>query len=487
MNAIKEQANFFHKNRLVLDAGTMEHLKQTGVAEDSRIVMELDADVFTKAKERMITMKGPKTTRSLVNMYDNLQKAYQELRGNNFYASASDIMRYVAFTAYSDQADHLVYHDADVRFKPLDKDHQTDLGSGADMKAVMVTSTKRTDEALANQLSFVEPSYFYDRTPYEYPDYTQFNSDLIFMRKAAATREAVKIGVIQLRTIMASRIAIVEKSLGTEMTKMTLHEAITTPHPEEATFKIPSETSKLLYRNRDPVRTDYTPTQMKSAYVGAVGLNPLDIVLQEKMDRAYKTTGPPSDYVEIGGENYLRLETNVFLRTLELKGDTETRNMVISESALNPGDVGAVTRQDAQNWYGDVKGNPPNVPVYTLKEEATITGSNGSPLSSPEHSRPSSPELLDADTPVEGYRLLEQGLVDNPAPGVDAPAPEMNGPASKVDGHAPEGNDPAVVELNVDMSTLSFGSNRQPPDFNPETEPEAFEQGIRRLRAPQQA
>lgn len=405
MNAIKEQANFFHKNRLVLDAGTMDHLKSTGVVDDSRVVMELDTDVFTKAKEKMITLKGPRTTKAFVHLYDNLQAAYQELRGNNFYASASDIMRFVAFTAYSDQADHLVYHDADVRFKPLDQDHQTDLGSGADMKVVMVTSTKRTDEAQANRLSFVEPSYFYDRTPYEYPQYTQFNSDLIFMRKAAATRSAVEIGVIQLRTITASRRAIVEKTLGTQTTKMTLHEAIVTPHPEETRFAIPLETSLLLYRQRGSVCTEYTTTEMMSAYVGAVGLNPLDILLQKRMDFAYKATGPHSPYVEIGGESYLRPETSTFLRTLELKGDTETRKMFISESALSPADVGAVTRQDAQHWYGGFKGDHLDVPVYTLKEEATITGSDGSRLSSPEQSRPSSLELLEVDTPVEVNRL----------------------------------------------------------------------------------
>lgn len=157
MTAITEQANFFHKNRLVLDAGTMDHLKKVGVMEESRVVMELDKDVFTKAKELMTMISEPDKTKSIVEISDNLHEAYQELRGNKFYASASDVLRFVAFTAYADQAEHLVYHDADVRFKPLGHDHKMDLGSGADMKAVMITLTKRTHEVLANQLSFVEP------------------------------------------------------------------------------------------------------------------------------------------------------------------------------------------------------------------------------------------------------------------------------------------------------------------------------------------
>eukprot|EP00063_Salmo_salar_P050491 XP_014025326.1 PREDICTED: uncharacterized protein LOC106584481 [Salmo salar] len=113
----------------------------------------------------------------------------------------------------------------------------------------------------------------------------------------------------------------------------------------------------------------------------------------------------------MGGKSYFRMETSPLLRTLELKGDKDTRKMFLSESALNPADVGAVTRQDAQNLYGAGKCDHPDVPVYTLKEEATITGSDGSPL-------------------------------------------------------------------NVDMSMLSFGSNRQPHHVDPETEPEAFKHSL---------
>ncbi|KAK2811728.1 hypothetical protein Q5P01_000161 [Channa striata] len=194
MNAIKEQANFFPKNRLVVDAGTMEHVKNTGSLENTKVVMDLDADVFAKAKARVTKGKDPRVAQELDRFYDTLQEMYDEFRGNNFYASASDIMRYISFAAYSDEADHLVYHDADVRFKPLSQDHTADLTSGAAVKIAMITSTKRTDRSLEKQLSFVEPSYF-SNAGRGVPDYTQFNSDLILMRKAAATKTALVIGL----------------------------------------------------------------------------------------------------------------------------------------------------------------------------------------------------------------------------------------------------------------------------------------------------
>ncbi|KAK2813242.1 hypothetical protein Q5P01_000871 [Channa striata] len=244
-------------------------------------------------------------------------------------------MRYVSFAAYSDEADHLVYHDADVRFKPLSQDHTADLTSGAAVKIAMITSTKRTDRSLEKQLSFVEPSYFYERRPEEYPDYTQFNSDLILMRKAAATKTALVIGLEQLRTIAASR--------------------------------------------------------------EAVSVN----------------------------------------------------------CALNPADVGAVSRQDAQNWFGDSKSDHLDVPVYTLEEEAAIALPDGSPLSSPEHSGPSRPELTEVETPVKANPPVETGLSDIPLRSARAAAPEVN----------------------VDVSTLSLGFDREPHAVNPETGPEAFNEG----------
>ncbi|KAM7374943.1 hypothetical protein PAMP_007568 [Pampus punctatissimus] len=52
--AIKEQANFFHKNRLVVDILTKKHLQKTGALKDSsKVDMELDTDVFAKARANM--------------------------------------------------------------------------------------------------------------------------------------------------------------------------------------------------------------------------------------------------------------------------------------------------------------------------------------------------------------------------------------------------------------------------------------------------
>ncbi|KAK2812085.1 hypothetical protein Q5P01_000084 [Channa striata] len=357
VNAIKEQANFFPKNRLVVDAGTMEHVKNTGSLENTKVVMDLDADVFAKAKARVTKEKDPRVAQELDRFYDTLQEMYNEFRGNNFYASASDIMRYVSFAAYSDEADHLVYHDADVRFKPLSQDHTADLTSGAAVKIAMITSTKRTDRSLEKQLSFVEPSYFSDAGR-GVPDYTQFNSDLILMRKARLQR-----------------------------------------------------------------------LQMEATWAAA---------------------GPHSPYVEMSGEKFIRRDTCAVLRTLVLKGDMNTRKLFLSNCALNPADVGAVSRQDAQNWFGDSKSDHLDVPVYTLEEEAAIALPDGSPLSSPEHSGPSRPELTEVETPVKANPPVETGLSDIPAPEVHAPA---------------------APEVNVDVSTLSLGFDREPHAVNPETGP----------------
>lgn len=456
VNAIKEQANFFPKNRLVVDAGTMEHVKNTGSLENTKVVMDLDADVFAKAKARVTKEKDPRVAQELDRFYDTLQEMYNEFRGNNFYASASDIMRYVSFAAYSDEADHLVYHDADVRFKPLSQDHTADLTSGAAVKIAMITSTKRTDRSLEKQLSFVEPSYFYERRPEEYPDYTQFNSDLILMRKAAATKTALVIGLEQLRTIAASRVAMVERIVGNEKNKMTLHEAVRATHPGGVRFIVPSQTSVLLHRRRAPLWPEYTPTRLKTAYVGAIGLNPLDVVLAKEMEATWAAAGPHSPYVEMNGEKFIRRDTCAVLRTLVLKGDMNTRKLFLSNCALNPADVGAVSRQDAQNWFGDSKSDHLDVPVYTLEEEAAIALPDGSPLSSPEHSGPSRPELTEVETPVKANPPVETGLSDIPAPEVHAPA---------------------APEVNVDVSTLSLGFDREPHAVNPETGPEAFNEG----------
>ncbi|KAK2829952.1 hypothetical protein Q5P01_017883 [Channa striata] len=367
MNVIKDQANFFPKNRLVVDAGTMEHVKNTGSLENTKVVMDLDADVFAKAKARVTKGKDPRVAQELDRFYDTLQEMYNEFRDNNFYTSASDIMRYVSFTAYSDEADHLVYHDADVRFKPLSQDHTADMTSGAAVKIAMITSTKRTDRSLEKQLSFVEPSYFYECRPEEYPDYTQFNSDLILMRKAAATKSALVIGLEQLRTIAASRVAMVERI--------------------------------------------YTPARLKTSYVGAIGLNLLDVVLAKEMEATWAAAAPHSPYVEINGEKFIRRETCAVFRTLVVKGDMNSRKLFLSKCALNPADVGAVSRQDAQNWFGDSKSDHLDVPVYTLEDEAANALPDGSPLSShcPEHSGPSRPELTEVETLKSNHERPRSG------------------------------------------------------------------------------
>ncbi|KAK2832699.1 hypothetical protein Q5P01_016588 [Channa striata] len=352
MNAIKEQANFFPKNRLVVDAGTMEHVKNTGSLENTKVVMDLDADVFAKAKARVTKGKDPRVAQELDRFYDTLQEMYNEFRA---------------------------------------------------VKIAMITSTKRTDRSLEKQLSFVEPSYFYERRPEEYPDYTQFNSDLILMRKAAATNTALVIG------------------------------------------------------RRAPLWPEYTPARLKTAYVGAIGLNPLGVVLRKKeMEATWAAAGPHSPYVEINGEKFIRRDTCPVLRTLVLKGDMNTRKLFLSNCALNPADVGAVSRQDAQNWFGDSKSDRLDVPVYTLEEEASIALPDGSPLSLPEHSGPSRPEQTEVETPVKANPPVETGLSDIPAPEV---------------------HPPAAPEVNVDVSTLSLGFDREPHAVNPETGHEAFNEG----------
>ncbi|KAK2814407.1 hypothetical protein Q5P01_000535 [Channa striata] len=65
VNAIKEQANFFPKNRLVVGAGTMEHVKNTGSLENTKVVMDLDAGVFAKAKARVTKEKDPRVAQEL--------------------------------------------------------------------------------------------------------------------------------------------------------------------------------------------------------------------------------------------------------------------------------------------------------------------------------------------------------------------------------------------------------------------------------------
>lgn len=348
---IKEQANFF-QNRLV-DIGTKEHLQKTGALEDSKVVVELDTDVFAKARAKMARVENPTLAQHYEEFYNRLHGEYESLRGIGFYAAASDILRYVAFTAYSDQADQLVYHDADVRFEPLQRQRQTtSLGSGADMRLVMIGLTKRKDPSMANQLAFIEPSYFYERKLPEYPECVQFNTDLIFMRKSAAMHSAVAIGIEQLRTIAASQRSLVEKVVGNEKTKMTLHDAIQTTHPEEARFAISRETSRLLYKNELHRQPEYTHAELKASYTAAVGLNPVDGLLQKAMDAKYKAAGPQSTHVEIEGEVFLRREEMVLLRTLLVKGDRATVKSFISESALSPADVGAVSRQDGRHWFG---------------------------------------------------------------------------------------------------------------------------------------
>ncbi|TKS75729.1 hypothetical protein D9C73_010110 [Collichthys lucidus] len=454
IEAIKEQANFFHKNRLVVDIGTKEHLQKTGALENSKVVLELDTDAFAKARAKIAKVGDPTLGQHYEKFYSRLQGEYESLRGIGFYASASDILRYVAFTAYSDQAEQLVYHDADVRFERRQR-QTTSLGSGADMKLVMIGFTQRQGPSIANQLSFIEPSYFYERKVSEYPECVQFNTDLIFMQKSAATHSAVVIGVEQLRTIAASQQSLVEKVVGNEKTKMTLHDAIQTTHPEEARFVVPRETARLLYRNKlAHWQPKYTQANLKAAYTATVGLNPLDGLLQKEMDAKLKAAGPQSSssHVEIGGEMYLRREEAILLRTLLVKGDSATVKSFISDSALSPADVGAVSRQDGQRWFDVTLGalsDVPDVPVYTLEEEAALadpdagspaSSPEGSPLSSRENSRPPSPEL-----------------------------PQDEAGLARPSSHELPGD-------VVDLSMLRFG--REPPLVDPATEPEAFDKSI---------
>ncbi|KAE8277994.1 hypothetical protein D5F01_LYC23929 [Larimichthys crocea] len=483
IEAIKEQANFFHKNRLVVDIGTKEHLQKTGALENSKVVLELDTDAFAKARAKIAKVGNPTLGQHYEKFYSRLQGEYESLRGIGFYASASDILRYVAFTAYSDQAEQLVYHDADVRFERRQR-QTTSLGSGADMKLVMIGFTKRKDPSIANQLSFIEPSYFYERKLREYPECVQFNTDLIFMQKSAATHSAVAIGVEQLRTIAASQRSLVEKVVGNEKTKMTLRDAIQTTHPEEARFVLPRETSQLLYRNELSHRQpEYTQAKLKAAYTTAVGLNPLDGLLQKEMDAKLEAAGPQSSHVEIGGEVYLRREEAMLLRTLLVKGDSATVKSFISDSALSPADVGAVSRQDGQRWFDVTLGalsDVPDVPVYTLEEEAALADPDagspassleGSPLSSRENSRPPSPEL-----PQD-----EAGLADPDAGSPSSSRGNWRPPSPKLPQNEAGLVRPSRHELPgdvVDLSTLRFGSGREPPLVDPGTEPEAFDKSI---------
>lgn len=477
IKAIKEQANFFHKNRLVVDIGTKEHLQKTGALEESKVVVELDTDVFATARAKMATVENPTLARHYEEFYNRLQGEYESMRGIGFYASASDILRYVAFAAYSDQADQLVYHDADVRFEPLQQRQRqtTSLGSGADTKLVMIGLTKRKDPSIANQLAFLEPSYFYGRKLSEYPEFVQFNSDLIFMRKSAAMRTATAIGIAQLRTIAASQRALVEKVVGSEKTKMTLHDAIRTTRPEEARFTIPRETSRLLYGSDVRTRPEYTHAELSAAYTVAVGLNPLDGLLQKEMDAKYKAAGPRPTHVEIGGEVFLRREQTSYLRSLLLKGDTATLKSFVSDSALSPADVGAVSRQDGRHWFDVTPGavsDAPDVPVYTLEEEAGLADPDaGSPVSSPDAGSPvSSPEgsplSSRKNSSPELPRRNEAGLADADA-GPPVSSREISRPSSR-----------ELPGDGVDMSTLRLGRDREPPLVDPATEPEAFDKSI---------
>ncbi|KAK2811729.1 hypothetical protein Q5P01_000162 [Channa striata] len=140
------------------------------------------------------------------------------------------------------------------------------------------------------------------------------------------------------------------------------------------------------------------------------------------MEATWAAAGPHSPYVEINGEKFIRRDTCAVLRTLVLKGDMNTRKLFLSNCALNPADVGAVSRQDAQNWFGDSKSDHLDVPVYTLEEEGAIGLPDGSPLSSPEHSGPSRPELTEVETPVKANPPVETGLSLTSRPEVHAPA-----------------------------------------------------------------
>ncbi|KAE8277501.1 hypothetical protein D5F01_LYC24558 [Larimichthys crocea] len=112
IEAIKEQANFFHKNRLVVDIGTKEHLQKTGALENSKVVLELDTDAFAKARAKIAKVGNPTLGQHYEKFYSRLQ-GVRELERYRVLRLGSDILRYVAFTAYSDQAEQLVYHDAD--------------------------------------------------------------------------------------------------------------------------------------------------------------------------------------------------------------------------------------------------------------------------------------------------------------------------------------------------------------------------------------
>ncbi|KAK2813042.1 hypothetical protein Q5P01_000907 [Channa striata] len=311
--------------------------------------MDLDADVFAKAKARVTKEKDPRVAQELDRFYDTLQEMYNEFRGNNFYASASDIMRYVSFAAYSDEADHLVYHDADVRFKPLSQDHTADLTSGAAVKIAMITSTKRTDRSLEKQLSF----------------------------------------------------------RGTELLLLTQARGVPGLHPVQLRFDPNAESRG--YKDCVGYRVGAVEDHRRKP-----SLNPLDVVLAKEMEATWAAAGPHSPYVEMNGEKFIRRDTCAVLRTLVLKGDMNTRKLFLSNCALNPADVGAVSRQDAQNWFGDSKSDHLDVPVYTLEEEAAIALPDGSPLSSPEHSGPSRPELTEVETPVKANPPVETGLSDIP-------------------------------------------------------------------------
>ncbi|KAM7376713.1 hypothetical protein PAMP_006424 [Pampus punctatissimus] len=74
IKTIKEQTNFFHKNRLVVDIGTKEHLQKMGALEEtSKVVMEMDTNVFAKARAKMARVENPTLARLYEEFYNRLQ------------------------------------------------------------------------------------------------------------------------------------------------------------------------------------------------------------------------------------------------------------------------------------------------------------------------------------------------------------------------------------------------------------------------------
>ncbi|KAK2813453.1 hypothetical protein Q5P01_000822 [Channa striata] len=131
-----------------------------------------------------------------------------------------------------------------------------------------------------------------------------------------------------------------------------------------------------------------------------------------------------------------------------------TRKLFLSNCALNPPTPGGVSTRRSE-LVRDSKSDHLDVPC-TLWKKKLPSRSQTAPLSSLEHSGPSRPELTEVETPVKANPPVETGLSDIPAPEVHAPA---------------------APEVNVDVSTLSLGFDREPHAVNPETGPEAFNEG----------